>query len=162
MVVSSEGAELVSSREADWLKRLAAFLVVLVVYFAIEVGFGNFVVKDDVVEDIAGQKSVFPHCAYELIEFEYILFVIEGVVLVVALRVCWLTREVPDFLNDSHRSTAGASDLLCVLTELTPFSLQSLHSQRWLGSCPSQKRYLPSRFVLERRAFSQRLLSPYA
>lgn len=112
LIINSAGFQKVKSIETDGLKRIAVVLAILALYLAVEGGLGVFAVDEEIVEDVVGRKSISYQCKYALIEFEYALSALEGVFLLYALHLCWLTRGVPDFLNDKHRSTGGGSYFL--------------------------------------------------
>lgn len=107
LIVNAAGFKKVKSLETDGLKRIAVVLAILGAYLAIEGGLGAITVSPIIEEDIQGQKSISLRCTYAHFEFELILSIIEGISLLYALNMCWVTRSVPDFLNDKHRSTGG-------------------------------------------------------
>lgn len=119
LLINSAGFKKVKSLETDGLKRIAVVLTILAVYLAIEGGLDTFAVSQRTSEDVAGRKSVSYQCEYTLIEFEIILTVLEGIAILYALYLCCLTRGVPDFLNDKHRSTASTSYSLSLVKVLT-------------------------------------------
>jgi hypothetical protein len=99
-LVNSKALKRVKITTTDVLKMLFAIQLAVVVYLAMLSYFGN--PHQSYVSHTASNQTTHElRCAFVQSGFHTALFAIEALILMVGLKLCWATKDVPDAVNEA-------------------------------------------------------------
>jgi ABC-type branched-subunit amino acid transport system substrate-binding protein len=119
-IVNTRTIRKVTFSAVDALKMLAGFVFGTFVYLSISIVFGEPHVHISRTT-LANQETVIEYCSMLNPQYQTALFAMEAAFLLVAFRVCWEIRNVPDIVNESKQISTGSMTQLILLPYVLTF-----------------------------------------
>ena len=118
-IVNNRTLTKIKITQADVLRILNVLILILCVYLTFLTVFGK-PHSTFFTEHESNRETRYPRCSFENAHFHSALFVAEALSLLYGVRLCWLTKDVPDAINESKYILATMTIIAIVCSLVFP------------------------------------------
>jgi hypothetical protein len=111
ILVNAAGMRRMKISTAQVLYASFGLFAILVIYMAASTGVSMPTFTSKITESITGQLTVYHYCYTPNVELDYFLYIFEGLILVLAAKFCYDTKDVPDAINETKVIAIGKRDI---------------------------------------------------